>query len=64
MRRLAAMLLLVLPLAALAHKPSDSYLVLRQDGAQLHGQWDIALRDLEYAIGLDENGDGEITWVL
>jgi hypothetical protein len=56
------MLLLVLPLAALAHKPSDSYLALRQDGAQLRGQWDIALRDLEYAIGLDENGDGEITW--
>jgi len=45
-----------------AHKPSDSYLTLYADGKTLHGQWDIALRDLEYAIGLDANGNGEITW--
>ena len=57
-----ALLLSVVPLVALAHKPSDSYLALRVEGAQLYGQWDIALRDLEYAIGLDANGDGEITW--
>lgn len=58
-------LLLVLALAAgpaLAHKPSDSYLALRADGGVLEGQWDIALRDLEYAIGLDADGDGAITW--
>ncbi len=47
---------------AIAHKPSDSYLTLYADGQSLHGQWDIALRDLEYAIGLDANGDGAITW--
>ena len=63
MKRLAAALLLpVVSLAALAHKPSDSYLALRVEGAQVRGQWDIALRDLEYAIGVDANGDGEITW--
>jgi len=45
-----------------AHKPSDSYLVLAADGKELRGQWDIALRDLEYAIGLDADGDGAITW--
>ncbi len=45
-----------------AHKLSDSYLMLRRDGTTLHGQWDIALRDLELAIGLDENQDGSITW--
>ena len=45
-----------------AHKPSDSYLTLYADGKTLRGQWDIALRDLEYAIGLDANGNGEITW--
>ncbi len=45
-----------------AHKPSDSYLALKVQGAQVAGQWDIALRDLEVAIGLDANGDGEITW--
>ncbi len=48
--------------AAQAHKPSDSYLTVRADGAMLSGQWDIALRDLEYAIGLDADGDGAITW--
>ena len=47
---------------ASAHKPSDSYLSIRVDDSTLHGQWDIALRDLDFAIGLDSNGDGEITW--
>ena len=45
-----------------AHKPSDSYLALEADAGELRGQWDIALRDLEYAVGLDANGDGAITW--
>jgi hypothetical protein len=45
-----------------AHKPSDSYLSLQVDSATITGQWDIALRDLEYAIGLDANNDGAITW--
>lgn len=57
-----ALLLLLLPLAVLAHKPSDSYLILNLDGAVVKGQWDIALRDLEYAIGVDTDGDGAITW--
>jgi hypothetical protein len=48
--------------AAQAHKPSDSYLALSVDGTALRGQWDIALRDLEFAIGLDADGNGEITW--
>ena len=47
-----------------AHKPSDSYLTLSQppQGNALEGQWDIALRDLHHAIGLDRDGDGRITW--
>lgn len=48
--------------SAMAHKPSDSYLSLAVEGKQVHGQWDIALRDLDYAIGLDTNDDGNITW--
>jgi hypothetical protein len=47
---------------AQAHKPSDSYLTVQRTGAGLQAQWDIALRDLEYAIGLDGDGDGAITW--
>jgi len=57
----AVLLALAAPLAQ-AHKPSDSYLAIRAEGANLEGQWDIALRDLDFAIGLDDSGDGDITW--
>jgi hypothetical protein len=53
---------LVAALGAQAHKPSDSYLTIKADGASITGQWDIALRDLDFAIGLDADGDGAITW--
>ena len=49
-------------LPAWAHKASDSYLVLQVQGQQVTGQWDIALRDIDFAIGLDADGDGDITW--
>ena len=61
----AACVLLAVLLAAAsahAHKPSDSYLSLRVDGTQVHGRWDVALRDLDYAYGLDADGNGELTW--
>src|SRR5437016_1864720 len=45
-----------------AHKPSDSYLTLKVEGEKIAGQWDIALRDLDVALGLDVNQDGDITW--
>lgn len=61
MRALLIGLLLTAGLAQ-AHKPSDSYLVIEDERGQLRGQWDIALRDLEYALGLDADGDGAITW--
>ncbi|CAN7224092.1 HupE/UreJ family protein [Massilia sp. LjRoot122] len=48
--------------AASAHKASDSYLNLAVDGARIEGRWDIALRDLELAVGLDADGDGQLTW--
>jgi hypothetical protein len=47
---------------AFAHKPSDSYMTLEVEGAVIHTRWDIALRDLDYALGLDSDGDGKITW--
>lgn len=61
-RILLVLLLAMLSAAAQAHKASDSYLSLHLDNGNLAGQWDIALRDLDYAIGLDMNGDGAITW--
>ena len=55
--------LLILPLTALAHKPSDSYLFLsNQADGKPALRWDIALRDLEQAIGLDTDRDEQITW--
>jgi hypothetical protein len=50
---------------ASAHKESDAYLTLTTDKADPHvldGQWDIALRDLDFALGIDSNHDGNITW--
>jgi hypothetical protein len=61
-RILAAALLAVSATGAFAHKPSDSYLAISVEGTDVTGQWDIALRDLDFAIGLDDNGDGDITW--
>jgi HupE / UreJ protein len=61
-RALILIFALLLATSAAAHKPSDAYLTVERNGASLKGQWDIALRDLDNAIGLDTNGDGEITW--
>jgi hypothetical protein len=46
----------------LAHKASDSYLALKISGTTIEGQWDIALRDLDYAISLDTDNNKAITW--
>lgn len=54
--------------AAYAHSASDAYLTLTRDVAAapgkiiLHGQWDIALRDLDFVLKLDDDGDGHVTW--
>jgi hypothetical protein len=59
-----AVLLTAWGTAASAHKLSDSYLTLTVPvyGGLLAGQWDIALRDLDFVLGLDANRDGAITW--
>jgi hypothetical protein len=63
MRRLFLLAFFVLCCGqALAHKASDSYLVLEVKGDEVRGQWDIALRDLDFALGLDADGNGDINW--
>ncbi|MFO0700299.1 MAG: HupE/UreJ family protein [Nitrospira sp.] len=62
MRILLVIAWLLLSLPAWAHKPSDSYLSLAVQNDHIEGQWDIALRDLDNAIGLDTDGNGQITW--
>ena len=59
---LAMLLARALVAPAHAHKPSDSYLTLTVEGDRIDGQWDIALRDLDFALGLDANQDDAITW--
>ncbi len=61
-RRLLAIILVMQAGASMAHKPSDSYLSLQVDRANISGQWDIALRDLDTALDLDRNGDSMIDW--
>jgi len=46
---------------ALAHKPSDSFLNLERNASSWQLRWDIALRDLEFAIGLDTDQNGQLT---
>ncbi len=61
--QLAAVLLaILLPAFACAHSASSSYLHVDVRGRDLAVQWSIALRDLDYAIGLDTDGNGAITW--
>ncbi len=62
MRLVAALLLAFALQVAHAHKPSDSYLAVISGKDGQHGQWDIALRDLDFALGLDSDGNGEISW--
>jgi hypothetical protein len=46
-----------------AHLASDSYLQIEiGDNGTVRGQWDIALRDVDVAVGLDADQDGTITW--
>ncbi len=55
-------LFILWPFIARAHKPSDSYLNLQISQGHLVGQWDLAIRDLDFVLGLDSNDDGAITW--
>ncbi|XAL98346.1 HupE/UreJ family protein [Phycisphaeraceae bacterium D3-23] len=45
-----------------AHKPSDSYLTLEVGEPTLTARWDLAVKDLEFLIGIDIDRDGQVTW--
>ncbi len=62
MKSLVFIFLCVWSAFTFAHKPSDSYMSINVQNNHLSGRWDIALRDLDFAIGLDSNDDGAITW--
>jgi hypothetical protein len=52
----------MVPVRAQAHSASTAYLNIVVKRQALAVQWSIALRDLDYAIGLDRKGDGTVTW--
>lgn len=58
----AAVLLLSFGGPAQAHKASDAYLQLRQQGDALTLRWDISLRDLDTLLELDRNDDQQLAW--
>ena len=55
------LVILLLPVTAFAHKPSDSYLKIIKSGNSLEANWEIALKDLEYVVGIDKNKDEKIS---
>ena len=62
-----ALLASVIPGVAKSHSASDAYLTLTTGPAStgpyaIHGQWDIAIRDLDFVLKLDDDGDGRVTW--
>lgn len=61
----AALIGLALTLGvAHAHTVSNAYLTINVTPItnQIKGQWDVSLRDLQFALDVDDNGDGKITW--
>ena len=54
--------LLTLAPPGFAHKSSDSYLSFDVKERELDATVEVALRDLEIAVGLDLNQDNQITW--
>ena len=55
------LLLLMAPLAW-AHKASTGYLHVRAAADRVELRLDVAVRDLDYALDIDGNHDGKITW--
>lgn len=61
-RALAGALLAGCVAPAIAHQASNSYLQLAVSGDRIDGRWDVALVDLHALVGLDGDGDGQLTW--
>ena len=48
---------------AVAHQLSTSYIIAEMDDTgRINGEWQLSLTDLELAVGLDLNSNGELTW--
>jgi hypothetical protein len=54
--------MLLLAAAAHAHIASSGFLVANVDGRTIAGSYELAVRDVELAIGVDADRDGRVTW--
>ncbi len=54
--------MLLLCVAAQAHIASNGFLAVHVDGRMVSGSYELAVRDVELAIGVDANRDGRVTW--
>ena len=62
--RLAPLVLCAVALAgtAHAHVASNGFLVANVSGQTVTGSIELAVRDVELAVGVDGNRDGKVTW--
>lgn len=61
-RILIALLALLAAMPAMAHETTRSYLTIAAEGADITADLRVAFRDIEVAVWMDENLDGQITW--
>lgn len=62
MKSVYSILVLLFCFSVQAHQNTVSFLFLESVPNGIHGRYDIALKHLEFVIGLDENNDAKITW--
>ncbi len=48
--------------SAYSHVASNSFISVRVAGKDITGSLELAVRDAELAVGVDANGDGQVTW--
>jgi HupE / UreJ protein len=61
-RRLLLLFWVLAGTSAQAHVASNGFLELNAQGRDLTGSIELAVRDVELAVGVDADGDGRITW--
>ena len=57
-----AIALMLLATNASAHISSNGFLTVNAAGSRASGALELAVRDAELAVGLDDNADGKLTW--
>jgi hypothetical protein len=62
MKRVWLVILLAWASAAQAHIASNGFVVANVHGRDISGSVELAVRDVELAIGVDTNRDGKVTW--